>query len=100
MDFEVRQQQRDREQIRLEALKEKAGHVQAGTTASYEHYAAPVQETFDNVIAGSLNILRGFTLEERARRIKEHFKVADVSCSASLAWFQFVSIVSHASVLL
>lgn len=83
MSFEVRQQQRDREDILLQGLKDKEGRAMAGTTATYEHYAAPVQETFDNVIAGSLNVLRGFTLEERARRIKEHFKIADVSCLSS-----------------
>ena len=46
----------------------------------YETYAAPVQQTFDTVVAGTLSVLRGFTLEERAARIKDHFKVADVSC--------------------
>ena len=78
VSFEIRQQQRDRESIRLAELKEAEGRELEITKESYETYAAPVQETFDNVIAGSLNLLRGATLEERARRIKDHFKVADV----------------------
>ena len=83
MSFETRQQQRDREELRLHELKENEGRKLQSSNQSYEHYAAPVQETFDNVIATSLSLLRGFTLEERASRIKDHFKVADVAIKRS-----------------
>ena len=83
MAFEVRQQQRDREGLRFDDLKAAEGRKLEQTNDSYENYAAPVQETFDNVIATSLNLLRGATLEERAARIKDHFKVADVAMKKS-----------------
>ena len=79
VSHEVRAQQADREEFRLKDLKEAEGRKLEVTHDTYEYYAGPVQATFDDVIANSLSLLRGFTLDERANRIKEHFKVTDVS---------------------
>lgn len=41
---------------------------------TYEDYATPVQNTYDNIVGNTLGILRGFTLEERASKLHDQFK--------------------------
>lgn len=74
----MRQRQWDEEEFRLKHLQESEGRKNNVKSKSYEEYAGPVQDTFDNIVANSLQLLRGATLEERASRVKEHFKVAEV----------------------
>ena len=76
----MRQQQWDKEELRLNHLQHSEGRKNNVKSKSYEEYAGPVQDTFDNIVANNLQLLRGATLEERAGRVKEHFKVAEVSC--------------------
>lgn len=45
----------------------------------YEEYALPVQRTFDKVVHNTLQSLRGMSLDERARRIREQFTTKQVS---------------------
>jgi hypothetical protein len=53
---------------------------------SYEDYAIPFQRTFDKAIDNSLQTLRGASLDERARRIREQFKQKIVRCSFLFYW--------------
>ena len=46
---------------------------------SYEEYSDPVIETYDNVVSNTLSLLRGWTMDERARLVRSVFKEKDVS---------------------
>lgn len=48
------------------------------TFLSYEEYAKPVQFTYDNIVSNNLETLRGFTLDERAARIRDQYKQKEV----------------------
>ncbi len=40
----------------------------------YENYAGPVQDTYDDVIANSLSLLRNMSLDERVHRMQDDVK--------------------------
>ncbi|KAJ1440875.1 hypothetical protein B484DRAFT_131217 [Ochromonadaceae sp. CCMP2298] len=44
----------------------------------YLEYGGPVQSTYDRVVHNSLDLLRGMTLDERARRLREQAKAKEV----------------------
>lgn len=44
----------------------------------YHEYAAPLQNTYDNIVAKSQALLRGLTLDERASRLRAQFKSKEV----------------------
>ena len=45
----------------------------------YEEYAIPMQRAFDTVVDTKLDLLRGFTLDERAARLREQDRNKQVS---------------------
>jgi len=45
---------------------------------TYLEYGGPVQSTYDRVVHNSLDLLRGMTLDERARRLREQAKAKEV----------------------
>ncbi len=45
----------------------------------YEQYASPVQRVFDTAISSTLSTLRGLTLDERAKRLREQFRNKQVT---------------------
>ena len=77
VSFEIRQQRKD-----YEELKEKEMHKLHGMAASelgttYESYAKPVDDTYNSIVTSNIKLMRGFTLEERARKVKEQYKQAE-----------------------
>jgi len=75
INFEKRQRRRDYESIIQDmTLKNEARDLdQRSRPKTYEEYALPVQRTFDKVVHNTLQSLRGMSLDERARRIREQF---------------------------
>ena len=72
--YERRAQEREREKL-IAAIKNKlAGASRGQGVRTYEDYVVPVTKTFDNVVANNLSLLRGWSLDERARRVQEETK--------------------------
>ena len=72
--YEKRQQRRDYEQLREQKMHEADGRAAELLGSTYESYAKPVQTTYDSIVSGNMALLRGFTLEERAARVKKQYK--------------------------
>lgn len=49
----------------------------------YQEYSGPVQDTYDKVVANTLSLLRGFTLDERTARLREQDKAKEVKQKVS-----------------
>ena len=41
-------------------------------------YGQPVQDTYDGVVANTLSLLKGWTLDQRAATLKEEAKAVEV----------------------
>mmetsp|Transcript_28932 Transcript_28932/g.29272 ORF Transcript_28932/g.29272 Transcript_28932/m.29272 type:complete len:362 (-) Transcript_28932:16-1101(-) len=63
--YESRAEQEDREEFGLQELEREREREIAKKQRTYEVYAAPVQDTYDSVVANTLSLLRGVTLDER-----------------------------------
>ena len=62
------------------ALKNEAREVdERSRPKTYEEYATAFQSTFDKVIGNQLQTLRGMSLDERAKRIREQYASRMVS---------------------
>ena len=53
------------------------GMANSRLAATYESYAKPVDDTYNSIITANTKLLRGFSLEERARKVKEQYKQAE-----------------------
>lgn len=74
ISYEVRQQQKDLEELQRKAWLQQDTKAQAALKTSYETYAKPVQESFDSIVAGSMRLLQNITLEQRVDIIKQQFR--------------------------
>lgn len=61
------------EELQRKAWLKRDTEAAAKLNKSYEVYAAPVQETFDSVVAGSMNLLRNVTLDHRVAIMKQRY---------------------------
>ena len=77
ISYEVRRQRQDFEDLQRRAWLKQDTAALARLNATYEVYAAPVQETFDSVVRTSMSLLRDITLEQRAEILKERFRNAE-----------------------
>lgn len=73
INFEKRQQRYDLEELALQKLKDER-KVKLHKDYRYEEYAKPIVKAYDNIVDGTLSILRNSTLDERGARIREAFK--------------------------
>jgi hypothetical protein len=71
ISHEKRAQKRDEEDIRVRREERKAYQNLTKEVYNYENYAGPVQQTYDDVIANTLSLLRNLTLDERVHRMQE-----------------------------
>jgi len=71
LSYEIRQQQRDKEQLLFEKYLQEDGTSNSVYVKTYEEYAKPIQAEFDAIVKNSMDILRGFSLDERAQRVKK-----------------------------
>jgi hypothetical protein len=70
LSYETRQQQRDKEQLLFEKYLQDDGSSNSVDVKTYEEYAKPIQAEFDAIVKNSMDLLRGFSLDERAERVK------------------------------
>ena len=70
LSYEIRQQQRDKEQLLFEKYLQDDGSSNSVDVKTYEEYAKPIQAEFDAIVKNSMDLLRGFSLDERAERVK------------------------------
>ena len=71
ISHEKRAQRRDEEEIKIRRDERLAYQNLTKEVYRYENYAQPFQETYDDVIANSLSLLRNLTLDERVHRMQE-----------------------------
>jgi hypothetical protein len=73
ISFERRARVWDTEALTQEKLlaNDQRAQDQDNRPKTYLEYAAPVQSTYDKIVGNSLQLLRGVTLDERARRLRE-----------------------------
>jgi hypothetical protein len=71
ISHEKRAQRRDEEDIRVRREERKTYQNLTKEVYRYENYAGPVQQTYDDVIANTLSLLRNMTLDERVHRMQE-----------------------------
>lgn len=76
LSYEYKQQRRDKEEIIIERLLKENGTKAGAHFKTYTEYAGGIQATYDKALENAMELLRGFTLDERARRIKETHKEA------------------------
>lgn len=69
ISFEKRAEALDKEELMFEKIKKLARKLPSEKT--YTAYSQPVQKTYDIVLGSSLSLLRNFTLDERANRMKK-----------------------------
>jgi hypothetical protein len=77
VSFEIRQQRKDYEELREKEMHREHGMAASATGKTYESYAKPVDDTYNSIVTSNIKLLRGLTLEERARRVKEQYKMAE-----------------------
>lgn len=85
VNFEKRQQRYDLEALTLQKLREER-KIKLHKDYRYEEYAAPVVQAYDNIVDGTLNILRHSTLDERGARIQRAHKEKEKVCSC-VGWY-------------
>ncbi len=75
--YEKRAQHWDYEDMVVSRFEKEEGlKLEAGMVRKYEDYGAPIQESFDNVVSNTLTLLKSWTVDERARRIKQEMQAA------------------------
>ena len=74
------------------------GMANSRLAATYESYAKPVDDTYNSIMTSNLKLLRGFTLEERARKVKEQYKQAEQK-KRRRAGGQFTSLKKNSDVI-
>ena len=79
VSFEKRQQRRDYEELKEKKLHHDDGMANSRLTATYETYAKPVDDTYNSIVTSNIKLLRGVSLEERARMVKEQYRQAELS---------------------
>ena len=73
--YEKRAQQWDLEELTIDRFQHEQGlKVEAGMVRKYEDYAVPVQETYDDVVANTLSLLKGWTVDARAEKVRTQLK--------------------------
>ncbi len=77
VSFEIRQQRKDYEDLKEKQMHRDDGMANSRLAATYESYAKPVDNTYNSIITANTKLLRGFSLEERARKVKEQYKQAE-----------------------
>lgn len=77
VSFEIRQQRKDYEELREKEMHRQHGMAASELGSTYESYAKPVDDTYNSIMTGNIKLLRGFSLEERARKVKEQYKQAE-----------------------
>ena len=98
MSFEVRQQRKDYEELKEKQMHHDDGMANSRLAATYESYAKPVDDTYNSIMTSNLKLLRGFTLEERARKVKEQYKQAEQK-KRRRAGGQFTSLKKNSDVI-
>mmetsp|Transcript_13503 Transcript_13503/g.22525 ORF Transcript_13503/g.22525 Transcript_13503/m.22525 type:complete len:181 (+) Transcript_13503:30-572(+) len=80
INFERRARTWDSEQLTQEKLlaNDQRKQDEENRPKTYLEYAGPVQSTYDKIVDNSLQLLRGVTLDERARRLREQYKAREV----------------------
>merc|ERR1712046_43102 len=69
--YEKRAQQWDLEQFAVDRFQKEQGlKLEAGMVRHYEDYATPVQDTYDDVVANTLSLLKGWTMDARATKVR------------------------------
>ena len=71
ISHEKRAQRRDEEDIRIRREERETYKNLTKEVYRYENYAGPIQETYDDVVANTLSLLRNMTLDERVHRMQE-----------------------------
>eukprot|EP00981_Chlorochromonas_danica_P012052 scaffold4399_cov175-Ochromonas_danica.AAC.2 len=76
ISFEKKRMREDYEELWKEKLlKEEASRMdEIAKPKTYEEYAKPVMKDFDRIVARNLGILRGLSLDDRARTLKNYFQ--------------------------
>lgn len=76
VSYEKRERRRDyeKEYVEKQLELEARDRTENAKPRTYEVYAQPVQRTFDNAVASSLSILRGFTLDDRAATLQRQYQ--------------------------
>lgn len=71
ISHEKRAQRRDEEDIRIRREERETYKNLTKEVYRYENYGGPIQETYDDVVANTLSLLRNMTLDERVHRMQE-----------------------------
>jgi hypothetical protein len=73
--YEKRAQQWDLEEFTVERFQQEQGlKMEAGMVRKYEDYGKPVQDTYDDVVANTLSLLKGWTVDARANKVRSELK--------------------------
>ena len=81
LSFEHRQKQRDKEDLITNILLNASSRV-GFDIKPYEEYATPLQDTMDAALENTMALLRGLTLDERAKRVRDRSRLAEKSKTA------------------
>ena len=71
--FEKRAKQWDYEQLQVENFRKANANRVENVVSKYEDYAGPVQETYNDVVQNTMSLLRGWSLDERAKLVRNAF---------------------------
>lgn len=76
VSYEIHQQREDYEQMLRERMlmEEASERDQLSKPKTYQDYAKPVLQGFDRIVSSNLSLLRGLSLDDRAKTLKDHFQ--------------------------
>ena len=77
--FEKKQQRYDLEELTLKKLR-KQRQIDLHKDYNYEEYATPIVATYDNIVDGTLSVLRNVTLDDRGARIRRAHQEKERVC--------------------
>jgi hypothetical protein len=77
LSFEKRARHYDREKLTLQRLILQDGKSSETKFTTYETYGKPIQKAYDTALDNSMTLMRAFSLDERAKRIKDNFKLVE-----------------------
>jgi hypothetical protein len=73
--YEKRAQQWDLEELTVDRFQHEQGlKMEAGMVRKYEDYGVPVQNTYDDVVSNTLSLLKGWTVDARANKVRTELK--------------------------
>ena len=76
LTYEKRAEHWDLEELTVyDFRKDQRAKIEADAAKSdYRDYARPVQQAYSNVVANTLSLLRGWSMDEKAKNIREKTK--------------------------